>query len=81
MTLTRRALESARITQRGLAHALGVSQGTVNAWANGRREPEVAYKVILSDITDGEPGAMLVARLDEGRVLWPDRRRARPPRG
>ena len=81
MTLARRALESAKITQNGLAHAIGVSVRQVNEWANGRSEPNVACRVILSEIVDGEPGALLLARLDEGRALWPDRRKLRAPRG
>ena len=32
MTLARRALAAAHITQRGLAHALGDSLGSVNGW-------------------------------------------------
>ena len=74
MNLAARSLTTTGLTQRALAHALGVSLGALNRWANGRAVPPPAVVVLLQEAAEGAPSAAWAARLDEGRRMYPDGR-------
>lgn len=73
-SLVERVATETGLTQRGLAHVLGVSPRAVSGWREEREPPE-AVRLVLEEILQGHTSPEVATKIEEARRLHPDRRR------